>query len=277
MWEISMQPLDSKPYIVKPGDTLASIAKQFGFTNWTDIYNSPANSSLRKIYPNPNQLRVGEKIMIPPSAQQVRQVLEKRLSDLTQLRQQSDMMYQQILNEMDGNLKKYETVASSADAAATVATIFVSLTSIAVKGWSAMKLSGPALDAANKELAKQGVEFAFDPLKDPALRFTADKLGAHDGMIWVLGKLTIEDFLNIQSPSWWAGVYGNLRDGKSWSQAVTDSPQDQLRSAKQRVEGQRQQTLKSIDARINETRTLLNGVTVSGLVALQSPTRPVYA
>ena len=59
-----MQPLDSKPYIVKPGDTLASIAKQFGFTNWTDIYNSPANSSLRKIYPNPNQLRVGEKIMI---------------------------------------------------------------------------------------------------------------------------------------------------------------------------------------------------------------------
>ena len=129
-----MQPLNSKPYIVKPGDTLTSIAKQFGFSNWADVYNNPANASLRARHPNPSQLQPGDQIIIPPTPQQVRQMLQDRLNDLTKLRQQTDMMYQQIENEMDSNLKKYDRVATGADAAATVANIFVGLTSIAVKG-----------------------------------------------------------------------------------------------------------------------------------------------
>jgi hypothetical protein len=206
--------------------------------------------------------------MIPPTPQMVRQLLQTQLDTLTQLRQQTDALYQQIENDLDANLRQYKKVASEADAAATVAEVMVGLVSIVAKGWSAMKLSGPALDEANKELAKQGLQFATDPLQDPALRIAASQLGAHNGTVWAVGRLTIESFLNMQSPSWWAGVVGNLQDGKSWSQAVTTSPEEQLQSARDRVESQRRQTLQSIDARINEIRALLQGVGQKGLLSL---------
>ncbi len=272
-----MQSLNPRPYTVQPGDTLASIAQRFGFSNWADIYNNPANANFRARHHDPNQLRPGDQIMIPPTPQMVRQVLQARLDDLTRLRQQSDALYQQIEGELDANFRRYDRVASGVDAAATVAQIFTGLVSIVAKGWAAMKLSGPALDAANKELGKQGVKFAFDPLKDPALKFTAAQLGAHEGTVWAVGKVSIEAFLNMLSPSWWAGVVGNLQDGKSWSQAVTTSPENQLRNTKDRLEGLRRQALGSIDARISETRALLNGVSAKGLVSLYEQGMRKYA
>jgi hypothetical protein len=272
-----MQSLNAKPYVVKPGDTFSSIAKQFGFSYWADIYNNPANASFRARRPNPNQLRPGDQVMIPPTPQQARQVLQSRLDDLTRLRQQTDSMYQQIESEMNANLRRYDAVANGVDAVATVAELFAGLVSLTAKGFAALKLSGPALDEANKELAKQGLKLATDPLQDPALKVAANQLGAHDGLVWAVGKIGIESFLNIQSPSWWAGVVGNLQDGKSWSQAVATSPEDQLRVAKQRVEAQRQQILQQIDARINDTRALLNGVATTGLTSLYEKGMRTYA
>ena len=35
-----MQALDPKPYTVRAGDTLTSIARQFGFLNWAEIYQN---------------------------------------------------------------------------------------------------------------------------------------------------------------------------------------------------------------------------------------------
>jgi hypothetical protein len=263
-----MQSLNSKPYIVRSGDTFHSIARQFGFTNWADIYNNPANAALRTRRPDPNQLRPGDQIMIPPSAQMVRQVLQQRLFTLTHLRQQSDELFQKIEDDLKNNLAGYKRVAANADAAATVLQLFTGVVSIAAKGWSALKLSGPALDAANEELAKQGVKLATDPLQDVGLEIAAKQLGAHDGIVWAVGKISIESFLNIQSPSWWAGVVGNLQDGKSWSQAVTISPEEQLQANLNQVEAQRQQVLRSVDAQINATRALLQGLGDKGLVSL---------
>jgi hypothetical protein len=272
-----MQSLDARPYTVRAGDTLASIARQAGFSNWEDIYNNPANAKFRLLRPNPNQLRPGDQIMIPPTPQMVCQVLQARLNSLIQLRQQSDALYQKIESELDADLRRYKNVASGADAIAAVAEVFSSLAGIAAKGWEAMKLSGPALDTANNEIAKQTLGFVADPLKDPALKFAASQLGAHDGTVWVVGKLSIEAMLNIQSPSWWAGVAGNLQDGKSWSQAVTISPEQQLQQSRDQVESQRQQILKSIDARINETRALLQGLAHNGLLSLYGRGQRTFA
>jgi nucleoid-associated protein YgaU len=51
-------------YEVQPGDTLLSISEQFygDATQWQTIYN--ANKDV--IGPNPDQLKVGEKLRIPP-------------------------------------------------------------------------------------------------------------------------------------------------------------------------------------------------------------------
>jgi hypothetical protein len=263
-----MLSLDPKPYSVRPGDSLVSIARQAGFHSWADIYNNPANANLRARRPDPNQLKPGDQIMIPPTPQMVRQVLQTRLDDLMRLRQQSDALFQQVEGDLDANLRRYKNVASGVDAVATVAQVFTGLVSIAAKGWTAMKLTGPALDAANKEIAKQGLKFAVDPLQEPALRIAANQLGAHDGTVWAVGKLSIESFLNMQSPSWWAGVVGNLQDGKTWSQAVTTSPEEQLQATRDRIESQRRQTLQNIDARIGETRALLQNLTNVGLLSL---------
>lgn len=54
----------NKTYVVKPGDTLPKIARRFlgSATRWRDIYE--ANKS--KIGPDPDVLKVGTKLVIPP-------------------------------------------------------------------------------------------------------------------------------------------------------------------------------------------------------------------
>ena len=271
------QTLDPKPYTVRQGDTLTSIARQFGFANWKDIYYNPANAALRLRRPNPDLLQPGDQVLIPPTPQVVRQVLQARLTSLVTLRVETDAMYQKIEQGMDENIPNYDRVSRDADAAATVADILVGLGKLVLKGVAAMKLSGAMLKSANKELAKQTGEFVVDPLKDPALKFAADKIGANDGIVWAVGKITIESWLNIQSPSWWAGVAGNLEDGKSWSQAVTTDPKDALQATRDGIEKQRQDTLGKIDERIRATQTLLYGVAANGLTSLYDKGLKTYA
>ena len=272
-----MRSLDAKVYTVRPGETLSSIARQFGFSTWRDIYYNPANPSLRARRPDPDQLRPGDQIMIPPSPQAIRQVLQERLASLMRLRQDSDTLYRQLEDELDSNLQHYKSVASAVDVAGTLAQVFTGLAGIAAKGWAATKLTGPALDAANKELAKQGLEFAIDPLKEPALWLAANKLGASHGIVSVIGKLAIEAFLDIQRPSWWAGVVGELQDGKSWSRAVNSNPEEQIQATRDRIEQQRIYILSQIDSRINETRALLNAVSGHGLTSLYGQATPARA
>lgn len=271
-----MQSLDPKSYTVRKGDDLSSIARQSGFSNWRDIYNSPANSRFRASHPNPDRLSPGEQIMIPPTPEVVRQVLQERLSSLMQLRSDTDSLYRRIEQDLDDNIRRYGSVASRTDAAATVANVLVGLGTLVYKGMAAMKLTGSALAAANHELAKDSIKLAFDPLRDPLLKFGADKIGANAGIGWTVGKVAIESFLNMQSPSWWAGVVGNLQDGKTWSEAVTSNPQEALGAVRNSVEKQRQDTLGKIDQKIRDTRTLLYGVIDGGLMSLYEKSMPVY-
>ena len=52
-------------HIVKPKETIAGIAKSYGFGNWHDIYDHPANAKLREARPDPNLIHPGDKIFIP--------------------------------------------------------------------------------------------------------------------------------------------------------------------------------------------------------------------
>jgi hypothetical protein len=208
--------------------------------------------------------------MIPPAPQLVRQVLQQRLSSLTQLRQQANATYQQIESDLDANLSRYNSVANGADAVATVAQVFAGLVGIVRQGTAALKLTGPALEAANRALANQGLHVALDPLVNPILSFTAGGVNAQWGTAWAIGKLSLQDFVNMQSPSWWAGVVGNRQDGKSWGQAVTTSPEEQLQATKDQIEAQQKHILQGIDAHITETRALLAALDSKGLAGFYS-------
>ncbi len=52
-------------YKVGASDTLASIARQFGFANYETIWNAPENAGLRKRRVNPQALLEGDEVIIP--------------------------------------------------------------------------------------------------------------------------------------------------------------------------------------------------------------------
>jgi hypothetical protein len=81
-----MQSLDAKPYIVRSSDTLTSIARQFGVSNWKDVNYSPVNVKFRNLRPAPNKTLSGDRLMIPPTPQVVQRVLTERLNNLVRLR-----------------------------------------------------------------------------------------------------------------------------------------------------------------------------------------------
>ena len=54
-----------KTHIVKQGESVAGIAKKYGFSNWLTIYNHADNAELKQKRPNPNVLYPGDKVVIP--------------------------------------------------------------------------------------------------------------------------------------------------------------------------------------------------------------------
>lgn len=52
-------------HVVKQGDCLSSIARQYGFASWKAIYDHDQNASFRKKRPNPNVIYVGDELFIP--------------------------------------------------------------------------------------------------------------------------------------------------------------------------------------------------------------------
>lgn len=52
-------------HIVQEHETLSSIAHDYGFYNWKNIYNAAENQDFRKRRPNPNLIMVGDTVIIP--------------------------------------------------------------------------------------------------------------------------------------------------------------------------------------------------------------------
>ncbi len=54
-----------KIHIVKAGESLSSIARQYGFLDWRPVYNHGSNATLRGLRPNPSLIRPGDQVAIP--------------------------------------------------------------------------------------------------------------------------------------------------------------------------------------------------------------------
>jgi hypothetical protein len=269
-----MQSLTARQYTIRTGDSLSSLARQFGFSDYRDIYFCKSNDAFRALRPNPDQIRAGDRIFIPPNPEEVRVVMQQRLSNLVKLQHETEALFRQIETDLDSNTRQFESLSERVEVAAALSTIFVGLGKIVYKGIGAMKLSGAALAHANEHLARETIGFAFDPLRDPLLKGAAQQIGVNDGIAWALGKATIEAFVNMQSPAFWAGVRINLKEGKSWSEAVTINPKDALEEATKRVEAQRRATILNLDQRIEETQRYLGALSQGKAVVRAHGERP---
>ncbi len=52
-------------HVVRPGECLSTIARQYGFQDYRTVYEHPDNAALKRQRPNPNILFPGDVVMIP--------------------------------------------------------------------------------------------------------------------------------------------------------------------------------------------------------------------
>ena len=76
--------------------------------------------------------------------------------------------------------------------------------------------------------------------------------------VWMFSATVVRSWLDITSPSYWAGVVAELRQGSSLRTAVTRRPADVHASARAKLAGVRCTALQQIDAKLRETEHLLS-------------------
>jgi hypothetical protein len=194
--------------------------------------------------------------------------LQNRLRSLESIARDTDRIYGEIESELKQNIRSYEKVKDGVDVTADVLNILVGLSSIVKNGMRAMTLDGIALEEANKELSREVLKFGAEPVGEGTFKYWGATLNMNDGLLWAYGKITVNSWFNMTSPSFWAGVYTNLKAGKTWQQAVTEDPKTALEEALQRVIEQHNIAIESVKSKIAATSAELFGSSVSHGVAL---------
>lgn len=157
--------LAAKPYIIRQGDNLSLIAKNHGYRDWKVIYFSKCNQRLRQMRPNPDVIKPGDTIMLPPKVSEIRAALDQRLKMLTDLRRETDALFGGVARDLDAEFAKLQRTMGAVDTAATLLTIFKDLGFMCYNGFKSLGQIGEELAKTNKELAKDALDLAYDPVK----------------------------------------------------------------------------------------------------------------
>jgi len=91
--------------VVKSGDNLNAIAKANGYRDWQVIYGSQCNARLRALRPNPNLIKPGDTVLLPPRAADIRATLQKRLERLRAARSDAEQLFSAIERELDSDFR----------------------------------------------------------------------------------------------------------------------------------------------------------------------------
>ena len=226
-------------HIVARGESLDSIARKYGIKHWSFIYNARINAPLRHKRPRPDQIKPGDTVIIPPDPIVAAQVKVERLKAL---RSAYIKMNDDILRDWEKEYTRTSSNVSQIDGVGKVATMLVSLGSMVKSGFSAMKLTGDALEKANKDLAKQALDFANSPVVEGVTEASGVlEVKETDGRVLALGKKTVSFFLlDWNTPSFWAGLLTG-----------TDLKQVNAR-VKKEIKDREEETLKNLDAKIKK-------------------------
>lgn len=238
--------LETNNYQVKNGDTLIGIAQRFGLPSWKLIYDSPLNKDLRALRSNPDNIQIGDRLIIP--ANPIIQ-LEKRIDTLNRLRSDLVIMYQNLNYEQNLSFRKAKNTASNVDIAATLLLLGVGLGKTVKSGFDAMKLTGKELAQANVKLARSvtlaGPRFAVEQGVQASniLEVTGE-----EGLATAIPKILIKSWFDMTTPSYWAQRFLGVNI-------------DQLHNETMRnLNEQHQVALGSIDEKIKETRDQIIGL-----------------
>jgi hypothetical protein len=252
--------LDAQPYLVRPGDNLSSIAQRHGYRDWLVIYHSRCNDALRRQRPDPNLIRPGDRIMLPPRPDQIRAALQERLARLQSVESESRSLFDSLVRELDAEFEATQRQGEMVDVAAEIANILKTLTSMTIRGFQSLAKSGAELDRINRELAKEALDMPKDKLGEVTMKCYADMLSGPEAetmrthTLWVFGAVAVQSWLDIHSPSYWASSWANRRSGMSVSAALATRPAELHAAAVARMTAARDAALARIQQRIRETQ-----------------------
>jgi len=260
---MNITPLQPKMYLVRQGDNLDSIARTNGYRDWQVIYNSKCNERLRLARKDPNLIKAGDLVMLPPRAADIRASLQARLDRLRGLRKETESLFDQIQRELDAGFKQVERVGTSVDVANDVLNIFKGLSTMCWRGYKTLEMGAEDLARANKELAKDALDMPKEQLETLTLKTFADKLDSPQTVqvmnsVWLFSAVLVRSWLDITSPSYWAGVVAELNQGSSVRVAVTRRPAEIFSTATQKLAENRKKALEQIDVKVRDTERLLN-------------------
>lgn len=255
-------PLRARRHVVKPGESLDLIARQNGYREWRVIYLSRCNDQLRKLRLDPNAIRPGDLVMLPPRVSDIRSVLQLRLQRLRALRQDAGAQFDDLQRELESQFLKIDRFGSGVDVIAEVLLILNGLGRMCWRGFQALEKGGEELAAANKELTREAIDFIEEPVGNIVLKTFADQINNPKWVrimnpVWLFSAAVVRAWLDVGSPSYWANVVSQYRGGASLRTALTHTPADIRAGAGANIKRTRRRALAEIDARIRDTERLL--------------------
>lgn len=171
---------------------------------------------------------------------------KKSLNRLEDLKKEMELFFTNLENNLDKDFRKINRFSKSIDVTAEVLTIFVNLGKYAVKGVMSLKLSGTALDKANKELAKAVLEDSYKRVGKEITTVTLNQK-KEQGVVWAFGKKGWDAFLNIQKPSF-------------WTKKVVGDPKKAYNEAKRNLKRSKQDSTKEIEKKISQLKIIISQI-----------------
>ncbi len=279
-----------KVHKVKKGETLTDIAKKYKLKSWKDIWQAPENKKLVAKRKKAEQIQPGDVFTIPfnpaqwdkitqeiaewqgmlaadtkllASFEKRRAQSENAIKKLQRTAALSDKMHKAIVAELQKTAAGAKRWGTTVDAIATVSQLMVGLGKMVKTGYKAASVTGKELIEINEKLAKDAVVMIQAPIKTEARKAVAkhvqnEKKGYSLALV-SLGILS-DSFDKMTSPSFWAWTVARLKEGDSWSDAVTYDFQKEVKQKIAQITRDHKQSLGEIRKAIAAQKKLIGEI-----------------
>jgi hypothetical protein len=251
---------DDRSHKVKKGETLAGIARKWKHKKWQVVWDDPKNAAIKKKRKEPDKIEPGDMLHIPwmdaeklgiikaklllLSLMDVEKTLAsnliKRAGSTSQAATMAMSRHKQVTRDYDAiiamikqTVKDTKSMKTGVDVAWAVANLGRGLGKLATQAHKASKASGDALKAINKEAQGQAVGMMTGPVEGQAKKAGAKYLLNEKNEISRIGMVVgavAEAQDKMTSPSFWFHAYVQMKDGKSWTDVVTDQWQQDAKN-----------------------------------------------
>ena len=236
--------LEPIPYVVSNGETLTKIAAKNKLSSWRSIYDANCNNFLRLLRPDPDKIKVGDRLFIPPKASDIALY---RIEKLKKIRDENDATFKSILKQWDREYQKVIRISNNVDTIADIAIMFNGLTFECIDAYKKLQMTGEQLAKATNSFVRSFVFNRLQFLSELTLKaanFTDIK--GDESTALLITKVVIQSWFDMQTPSYWTKRISGVD-----IEAINRNTRDQIISQQQAITQQ-------LDQRIAEAQKELD-------------------